>query len=452
MFSTTTNNTNTIFTNTNRSQSTASASTAAPGVYDTIIAGAGIMGLSIAYQLKRRDPTHRVLVLESAPTICHGSSGYSTGFLRAYYSLDHTMQFALDGIGAYKNWNDYCGFGRGEENPDTFFTETKALWMLGYTRTNNEAMVDRLASFGVESEMLDEAEFCRRFPVMSPEPFPEFDMETGEVVERDHGEFSAVYEHGAGHMDSSACVADMLRACQRDGVEVRFNSKVRAFVTEDETARGVTLQDGSVVQGKNVVNCAGPWFQALNDTAGVETTTQSLPTRIQVAHKRVPEEYWDLPFTADQWGASGIYFMPRRHNGQMVFGSVAHRFESEVVDPDNYNTSLDPDFKQDYLNCLFHRLPGLDTSGEITGFSSMYTVNQDDVHPVMGETKEAKGLWVCNGFSGHGFKLAPAVGSLMAQGITGIKLNGDDYETDIPLDFMGPNRTPLNLAQKTHFA
>jgi len=54
---------------------------------------------------------------------------------------------------------------------------------------------------------------------------------------------------------------------------------------------------------------------------------------------------------------------------------VAHRFESEVVDPDDYNTSLDPDVKQDYLNCLFHRMPTLPRDGEIVGFSSMYTVN-----------------------------------------------------------------------------
>ena len=59
--------------------------------------------------------------------------------------------------------------------------------------------------------------------------------------------------------------------------------------------------------------------------------------------------------------------MPRAANGKVIFGSVAHRFESEIVDPDNYNTNLDPDFKQDYLRCLFHRLPGLETSGEIVG-------------------------------------------------------------------------------------
>ena len=111
----------------------------------------------------------------------------------------------------------------------------------------------------------------------------------------------------------------------------------------------------------------------------MKTSTVMLPTRIQVGHKALPddEKFLSLPFVADGWGESGIYFMPRRGNKQLVFGSVAHRFESEIVeDPDNYNTALDPDVKQDYLNCLHHRLPDLPSSGQIQGFSHMYTVNK----------------------------------------------------------------------------
>ena len=125
-----------------------------------------------------------------------------------------------------------------------------------------------------------------------------------------------------------------------------------------------------------VLNCAGPWFNELNDSVGVKASTTMLPTRIQVGHKELPEDedYLGLPFVADCWGASGIYFMPRRSNNQLVFGSIDHRFESEIVDPNDYNTALDPDVRQDYLNCLFHRLPALSTAGEIQGFSHMYTV------------------------------------------------------------------------------
>ena len=74
---------------------------------------------------------------------------------------------------------------------------------------------------------------------------------------------------------------------------------------------------------------------------------------------------------------------------------------------------------------------------------------QDDVHPMIGETKVG-GLWACNGFSGHGFKLAPAVGSLVAQQVTGLKT--DAWETSVAHDFMGPYREPLTLKVKTHFA
>ena len=55
----------------------------------------------------------------------------------------------------------------------------------------------------------------------------------------------------------------------------------------------------------------------------MKNSTTSLPTRIQVGHKYIPDEYCSLPFVADGWGDSGIYFMPRAANNQLVFGSVA---------------------------------------------------------------------------------------------------------------------------------
>jgi len=385
-------------------------------------------------------------VLERASALGYGSSGYSTGFQRAYYSFDETMAFALDGMAAYKDWQHYLRDPAAEAK----FTETGALWMLGYEAEQNAQMVHRLQQFGVDSEIFDEAELARRFPVMSAEPFPAFDEE-GNEIDQQLGAFSAVYEHGCGHLDSSTCLTDLLRACERDGIDLRFNTGVKSFQTTTDGARcnGVLLDDGSVISAGSVVNASGPWFNKLNATVGVNLSTSALPTRIQVGHKYISDEYCNLPFVADGWGPSGIYFMPRAANNQLVFGSVAHRFESEIVDPDDYNTSLDPDVKQDYLNCLFHRLPGLPRDGEIVGFSSMYTVNQDDVHPMIGETAIA-GLWACNGFSGHGFKLAPAVGSLVAQQITG--LTTDAWETQVAHDFMGPYREPLSLKVKTHFA
>ena len=73
------------------SPATRSFSSAAASAKDVVIVGSGIMGLNIAYQLRRRDPAMKITVLERASALGAGSSGYSTGFQRAYYSFDETM-------------------------------------------------------------------------------------------------------------------------------------------------------------------------------------------------------------------------------------------------------------------------------------------------------------------------------------------------------------------------
>jgi len=124
----------------------------------------------------------------------------------------------------------------------------------------------------------------------------------------------------------------MQAACEQVGVKIHFNSHIQEVLSNSSSVNGVKFTDGSVVNAGVVVNCAGPWFEGLNKSVGVKTSTTMLPTRIQVGHKTLPddEDLLSLPFVADFWGNSGIYFMPRRANKQLVFGSVAHRFESEI--------------------------------------------------------------------------------------------------------------------------
>lgn len=302
---------------------------------------------------------------------------------------------------------------------------------------------------------------------------PVYCPDTGEVVERDWGELWALLEHGCGHMDASACLRDMLAACEREGVDVRFGQRVLAIEESGGRVEGVRYAANGGGRGDGgtapralaagaVVNCSGPWFEQLNARVGVATSTRMLPTRIQVGHKPLPDDkdLLNLPFVADCWGGSGIYFMPRRQSKQLVFGSIDHKFESEIVDPDDFNDALDPDVRDEYLDRLFHRLPTLPrTARDVSGFSSMYTVNQEDVHPVVGPSAEFENLILCNGFSGHGFKLAPAVGSLVAQQLersdpqlpAGAEQDGA-WKTSIPLDFLAADREPLSLEVKTHFA
>jgi glycine/D-amino acid oxidase-like deaminating enzyme len=144
---------------------------------------------------------------------------------------------------------------------------------------------------------------------------------------------------------------------------VHFKTGVDSVMAEGGKATGVKLSDGRTISAGAVVNCMGPWFQNLNKTVGVTTSTTMLATRIQVGHVNIEsEDLLNLPFTADQYGNSGVYFMPRRANKQLVFGSIDHRFESEIIEnPDDFQTGLDKDVEQDYMSCLLHRLTTLPT-------------------------------------------------------------------------------------------
>ncbi|MEA3080985.1 MAG: hypothetical protein QOD54_653, partial [Sphingomonadales bacterium] len=117
-------------------------------------------------------------------------------------------------------------------------------------------------------------------------------------------------------------------------------------------------------------------------------------------------------------------------------------------DPDNYAKYVDDDFARLKLHALQHRIPGLSYSAAVHGYSGLYTINRRDMHPVVGRTP-VEGFYVANGCSGHGFKLAPAIGSLLAQAITG---ESDDFDTSVSPGFLAFDRLPIALASKTVLA
>ena len=94
------------------------------------------------------------------------------------------------------------------------------------------------------------------------------------------------------------------------------------------------------------------------------------------------------------------------------------------------------------LHALQHRL-GLETiGGRISSYSGLYTINRADMHPIVGETP-VPGFFVANGCSGHGFKLAPAIGALLARRITG---ESDDFDTAMDPAFLAYDRKPISLS------
>jgi glycine/D-amino acid oxidase-like deaminating enzyme len=400
-----------------------------------LVVGAGIVGASIAYQLARRGV--EVLAVDKGKGPAEGSTGASSSICRCRYTHPEVVRLAFHGQEAYGNWAAFTGLS----SPRSSLHRTGVLWMMGETRDKVASDAARLEAQGVAAQAIGPDELARLFPVVSPCSAP-FDM-TG-VTEHvcSPGE-AFLLETNGGYADPVSANQDLIEATRISGGEVRFGSAAVEVLHRGERVNGVVLADGSKVEVDLVINAAGPWCNQLNSMAGADIRWTLTPTRIQTVYRSWPADLGPLPTGADI--STGIYFRPESAGQQVLVGSVLPEDEEEVVDdPDDFKRVPDQDFTALKLAAFHHRVPGLAARGNVSGIAGLYTINREDVHPILGPTG-VDGFWVANGFSGHGFKLAPAIGSMIARQITG---TAAEFDTDVPMSFFAVDREPIDLAVK----
>ena len=193
---------------------------------------------------------------------------------------------------------------------------------------------------------------------------------------------------------------------------IRFGIEVTEVLADGTKVTGIVGRTHLNLAAGWVINASGPWCNRFLDQIDLDFPWTLTPTRIQVLYLDRPEEV-QLPIPVCVDMAGGIYFRPQNLSAQIVLGSTLIGDEQEALEnPDDFNRNTDSKFENARLHALHHRIKSWPYRGRIRGYSGIYTVNQEDFHPVVGTTA-MPGFIVANGFSGHGFKLAPAVGSLM---------------------------------------
>jgi len=407
---------------------------------DIVIIGGGIIGMSIAHQVARRSPL-KIVVLEKGAGLGEGSTGGSSAITRQRYSKAENVRIARDGNVIWRNWPEYTGL----DEPTGRFHDIGVLWMMHDDPQVVAADQARLVAEGIDAVTVDAAELARLYPGVSACMVP-FDL-TGDVEHVCADGSAFLIERDTGFFDATGALLDVATAARAGGVDVRMRSEAVMISMLGGRVRGVTLADGSTIDAGLVINAAGPWCNQINAMVGLDMPWTLVPTRVQVVYRDLPPIVpRPIPVICD--AAGGVYLRPEAGDGQIILGSILEEDELESADPDSYNGAADRAYIDLKIHALHHRLPSLPYRGIPGGMASLYTVNRQDVLPVVGPTS-VEGFAVVNGFSGHGFKESQIIGSMMAQWITGERAS---FDTDVPMDFLSVDRAPIDIAEHTVLA
>lgn len=355
--------------------------------YDAIIIGGGIMGCSTAFELAQRGM--KVALLERG-NVGDGGTGKSSAIIRQHYSNELTARMALHSLRVFQNFNEYVGGECG-------FTETGFLALVEAKDQHGlEANVALQRKVGINSELLGSEAVLELMP----------GMETADLV-------AAAYESEAGYADPYLTVTGYAHAARRVGVDIHQNTNVTGVRFAGGKVVGVDTAKGAF-DAPAVMNCAGAWGAPVGKLAGLDLPINSC--RVQVAFLRRPAGH-EAPHPVVVDFVHATYF--RAETGSLTLMGIVDPAEAEaVVDPDNYREAMDDEFLLETGEQVILRYPALERAESRGGYASLYGVTPD-WHPIVDELPSGSGFFVCAGFSGHGFKLGPAVGVMAAELLSG---------------------------------
>jgi sarcosine oxidase subunit beta len=355
---------------------------------DVVVIGGGVTGVSIAYHLAGLGLRH-ILVLERK-FLAAGGTGRSVGIIRQLYPTPETSQMVIRSLRAFQRFGEEVGGASGYVGCGVLIGVSEAM------RTSLEKTLNLQRSLGIRAEILKPDEVARLEPRIDP-------SDLGAVL----------YETESGYGDPAAVTAGYAAAARQRGVSIEQGVEVTAVRRDGDRIVGVTTASGEAIAAPVVVNAAGLWSPAVARLGGVD-----LPIVIGRHPVFILERdpgfgpahmvYLDL--------AGGSYVRPET-GGLTLTGSLTDDETRHPMDPEQLGSEAGFDEASEALARTSRALPRLGEARFKQGYAGAFDITPDWM-PILAESP-VRGFFIAAGMSGHGFKLAPAVGEMMAALITG---------------------------------
>jgi glycine/D-amino acid oxidase-like deaminating enzyme len=359
--------------------------------FDVLIVGGGIMGSSTAFNLVRLEPKLKVAVVEKDPTYARSSTTLSAANLRTVaFSLKENFLISKRTFEILATFeSDMAVEGR---KPCIYFRAEGNLFLCDADGITDARRIFAMqAGLGSNAEWLGPEELKRKWPLYNLE-----------------GIAAGTFGPTDGHLDAYGLLMAYKTKARSLGVAYLQDEAVSLSV-EGRRITGARLASGRELTAGVTVNCAGAWAGTLASTAGVEIPVVPVRRQIFAVDTQVKPEA-PLPLT---FHPSGLYL--RSESGGLILCG-----ESLDEDPVAFDFNWE---RERFTDVIWPKLaafvPAFESLKLVRGWAGLYEVNTLDHNAIIGPWPVLEGLYLCNGFSGHGLMQGPAVGEHMAERLTG---------------------------------
>ena len=365
---------------------------------DVVVVGGGLEGCAAAWALARRGVTD--VVVAERGTVGSGMTGKSSGIVRCHYGVSSLAAMAAVGLEVFENAEDLFG-------ADIGFRQTG--YVVGVADANVDALRKSLAaqrSVGVDTEEIDHAEVARLWPYADLTPFAAFG-----------------WEPRGGYGDAYQTAQAFSASARAAGARVRQGTPVAGLLLDGDRVTGVRLADGSEISAGTVVVATGVWTRPLLAPYGIDMPIRVVREQIVLIDPGIDSAAVSrLPVFSD---LVSLQYVRPEVGGEILFGNsdLAH---TEDADPDSYLNRATEAFVDVTVDKVGTRFPGFPDAAISSSYAGCYDVTPD-WNPVI-SPGPLDGLVIAAGFSGHGFKIAPAVGQLVAD----LVIDGHSSDPRIP--------------------
>ena len=364
------------------------------------------MGASVAYHLTRRGVADVVLV-ERERLLATGSTGRNAGGVRHQFSNAANIALSIESISLIEHFADEIG------HPIDFHQDGY-LFLLS-TAASVETFRKNVAlqrSMDVDVRWLDGAAAARLAPGLNAD----------DVI-------GATYCQRDGIADPHGVTMGFAKAAQAAGAAIERDTEVTGIHVAAGRVAAVETSRGTIAT-RTVVNAAGPYARQIGAMAGVDVPVDPYRRHIFIAQPRTtnderrtttaerrtpnvePRTSWNVPSSRIMVIDFESTFYFHREGAGLLFGM------GDKNETSSFDTTVQWDFLPQVIDVAVKRLPALADASVSHAWAGLYEMSPDG-NPIIGPVPSVDGLFLINGFSGHGFQHSPAAGRILADLIVG---------------------------------